>query len=211
MALRLSLGDADHRDERARARARETPNRNVTAAFRGGCRENRSTKLWLIGRGTTVLDTAPVPVRGGTSLSTDTHSGAFVPPLRAQPIPTYFPDSLACLRHSGSPPAPLSRSRVEAQARRDVPATWNRQPRCPSSGAAYRSTSRTPVVDAAHLGSHVGRTRRRMSEEALHARRRHRIGHARGAAATARHRQGRQIGPGRIGHIRLRRRDASGH
>jgi hypothetical protein len=41
-----------------------------------------------------VLDTAPVPVRGGTSLSTDTHSGAFVPPLRAQPIPTYFPDSL---------------------------------------------------------------------------------------------------------------------
>jgi hypothetical protein len=49
----------------------------------------------LIGRGTTALDAALVACSGGTSLSMDASYRGSFPPLRAQPILTDLPDSLA--------------------------------------------------------------------------------------------------------------------
>src|SRR4051812_40354981 len=83
-----------------------------------------------MGRGTTVPDARVVRCFGGTTLSTDTDSGGSAPPLRAQLLPTYFPDSLHPLRQSA---AKHRRScfgrRSAAQARRPLPQRLRRRRR----------------------------------------------------------------------------------
>jgi len=70
-----------------------------------------------IGRGTTVFDAAPAAWPGGTKPPRDANSGCSVPPLRAQPIPSYLPDSLASKRQRPIPTGRPAPSGVEPTGR----------------------------------------------------------------------------------------------